>query len=64
MLEANLPRVQARRLLDEVDAGKLELGPQHLYRVALTATGSEEVANVYRSGQMQRDAARRAARSG
>jgi hypothetical protein len=43
-----MPRLKAKLLLDEVDAGRIELHPNAIYDAALLATDSEQVANAYR----------------
>lgn len=51
MLAANMPRLKARKRLDEIEANPERIGAMHpdeLYDIVMTATGSEELASSYR----------------
>lgn len=46
-LAENMPRLRAREQLEEALAGRVEMSPEELRRIAFDATGSEEVAQIY-----------------
>lgn len=55
MLEANIPRVKAQRMLDEYEMGKISPHPDVLYDAVMLITENETLANAYRVGRIKAD---------